>query len=63
VGRAIGGAVSPSVRWREEARDGAARAGWLDTPSGTVPTPAFMVVGTAASVKGMTPRQLRDAGA
>lgn len=40
---------------------GAARAGVLTTPHGTVQTPFFMVVGTAASVKGMTIAQLREA--
>lgn len=43
-------------------RDGAARAGLLRLPHGDVPTPAFMPVGTAATVKGMTPSMLRDAG-
>ena len=46
-----------------EARDGQARAGFLDTPHGIVQTPLFMVVGTAASVKGMTIGQLRAARA
>ncbi len=41
----------------------AARAGRLETPHGPVDTPAFMPVGTRASVKGLTPEQLRDAGA
>ncbi|MCD8352391.1 MAG: tRNA guanosine(34) transglycosylase Tgt [Planctomycetaceae bacterium] len=43
------------------ARDGRARAGVLDTPHGPVLSPFFMVVGTAASVKGMTVGQLREA--
>ncbi|MDR1612700.1 MAG: tRNA guanosine(34) transglycosylase Tgt [Planctomycetota bacterium] len=43
--------------------DGKARAGGLHTPHGTAPTPLFMVVATAASVKGMTPAQLREARA
>jgi queuine tRNA-ribosyltransferase len=44
-------------------RDGAARLGRLHTPHGTVETPLFMPVGTQATVKGLTPQQLRDAGA
>ncbi|MCD6304310.1 MAG: tRNA guanosine(34) transglycosylase Tgt, partial [Planctomycetes bacterium] len=44
------------------ATDGKARRGRLRTPSGIVETPAFMPVGTAGSVKGLTPRQLRAAG-
>ncbi len=40
-----------------------ARAGVLRTPHGLVETPVFMPVGTRASVKGILPQQLRDAGA
>lgn len=43
--------------------DGAARTGRLETPHGPIDTPAFMPVGTRASVKGLTPDQLREAGA
>ncbi len=39
-----------------------ARAGLLHTPHGAVATPAFMPVGTAGSVKGVTPDQFRAAG-
>jgi len=35
------------------ATDGAARAGSFSTPHGEVPTPAFMPVGTAGTVKGL----------
>ncbi len=47
------------------ARDGgsAARAGLLQTAHGAVETPAFMPVGTAASVKGMGQGQLEEMGA
>jgi queuine tRNA-ribosyltransferase len=45
------------------ATDGAARAGTLTTPHGTVPTPAFMPVGTQGTVKGLTPEMVREAGA
>jgi queuine tRNA-ribosyltransferase len=45
------------------ARDGAARAGRLDTAHGAVETPAFMPVGTAATVKAMTPEAVRESGA
>lgn len=45
------------------ARDGLARRGRLQTPHGAVETPAFMPVGTSASVKGVTPAQLRATGA
>jgi len=41
---------------------GKARRGLLRTPHGTAETPAFMPVGTAGTVKGVTPEQLRAAG-
>ena len=40
-----------------------ARAGTLHTPHGQLATPVFMPVGTVGSVKGVTPDQLRAAGA
>ncbi len=40
----------------------AARLGRLTTPHGVVETPAFMPVGTAGSIKGVTPDQVRAAG-
>ena len=46
-----------------QARDGRARRGRLVTPHGAVETPAFMPVGTAGAVKGVTPRDLAAAGA
>ncbi len=45
------------------ATDGAARTGRLLTAHGPVATPAFMPVGTAATVKAMTPQMLADSGA
>ncbi len=42
---------------------GHARAGVVHTPHGDIPTPAFMPVGTQATVKTMTPRDLREVGA
>jgi queuine tRNA-ribosyltransferase len=42
--------------------DGAARVGRLHTAHGVVQTPVFMAVGTQATVKGLTPQQLDDAG-
>jgi queuine tRNA-ribosyltransferase len=43
--------------------DGAARAGHVTTPHGTIETPMFMPVGTQGAVKAMTVRMLEDAGA
>jgi queuine tRNA-ribosyltransferase len=45
------------------ATDGPARAGVLRTAHGDVPTPAFMPVGTKATVKGILPDRLRELGA
>ena len=45
------------------ATDGPARAGVLHTRHGDVPTPAFMPVGTKASVKSLHPDEVRAAGA
>src|SRR5580692_8886107 len=45
------------------ARDGAARRGRLTTAHGAVETPAFMPVGTAATVKAMTPEGVAATGA
>ncbi len=45
------------------ATDGAARAGLLETAHGTIPTPAFMPVGTKATVKSLHPDEVRDLGA
>jgi queuine tRNA-ribosyltransferase len=45
------------------ATDGAARAGVLHTAHGDVPTPAFMPVGTKATVKTLDPDELRAVGA
>ncbi len=45
------------------ATDGAARAGVLRTAHGDVPTPAFMPVGTKATVKSLHPDEVRSAGA
>ena len=46
-----------------EAQDGRARVGRLSTPHGVIPTPAFAPVGTQATVKTMTPHELKDLGA
>ncbi len=45
------------------ATDGAARLGRIDTAHGPVDTPAFMPVGTAATVKAMTPDAVAATGA
>ena len=44
-------------------QDGAARRGRVTSGFGVVDTPAFMPVGTAASVKAMMPEQVASTGA
>jgi queuine tRNA-ribosyltransferase len=51
------------VSFRLTATDGSARAGVLQTAHGEVPTPAFMPVGTKATVKTLHPDEVREAGA
>jgi queuine tRNA-ribosyltransferase len=46
-----------------EATDGAARAGTLVLPHGSVRTPCFMPVGTHGTVRGLHPEEVRQAGA
>ncbi|WP_120502529.1 tRNA guanosine(34) transglycosylase Tgt [Roseovarius sp. EL26] len=45
------------------AEDGQARTGVISTPRGEIRTPAFMPVGTAATVKAMMPESVRATGA
>lgn len=45
-----------------QARDGQARKGTLWTAHGPIETPVFMAVGTKATVKAMTPEELRECG-
>jgi queuine tRNA-ribosyltransferase len=45
------------------AKDGMARAGVFHTPHGDLQTPVFAPVGTQATVKAVTPRQLEEIGA
>ena len=52
-----------SITFHIHATDGAARAGLLTTPHGQVPTPAFMPVATQASVKALSPDEVRQVGA
>ena len=51
------------IRYQLLSTDGAARRGRLHSVRGTVETPVFMPVGTAATVKTLEPRDLTEAGA
>jgi queuine tRNA-ribosyltransferase len=46
-----------------ECPDTWARAGTINTPHGSIRTPIFMPVGTQATVKSVSPEELREAGA
>jgi queuine tRNA-ribosyltransferase len=53
----------PEFEFSLEATEGSARCGTFRTPHGVVETPAFMAVGTLATVKALDPDDLRSAGA
>jgi queuine tRNA-ribosyltransferase len=55
--------MSGSFSFRVTATDGAARCGVIDTLHGKVATPAFLPVGTQATVKGLAPEAVRASGA
>ncbi|MHC5653786.1 tRNA guanosine(34) transglycosylase Tgt [Stappia sp. ICDLI1TA098] len=55
--------MSDPFSFRLIATDGMARRGEIVTPHGQVSTPAFMPVGTQATVKAMYPGQVRELGA
>lgn len=46
----------------KESKDSMARIGKIKTPHGEIETPIFMPVGTIATVKAMTPEELKDIG-
>ncbi|HEY6453230.1 MAG TPA: tRNA guanosine(34) transglycosylase Tgt [Steroidobacteraceae bacterium] len=52
----------PRLQFEVLSREGAARAGRLHLPHGTVDTPVFMPVGTYGTVKAMTPEELEALG-
>jgi queuine tRNA-ribosyltransferase len=55
--------MSEPFSFRLIGNDGAARRGQFSTPHGSVQTPAFMPVGTQATVKGLAPEAVRATGA
>ncbi len=55
--------MQPGFSFTVEATDGAARAGTLTTPHGSVSTPLFMPVATAATVKGVDCGRVGETGA
>jgi queuine tRNA-ribosyltransferase len=55
--------MTQRVSFTLHATDGQARTGVITTPRGDIRTPAFMPVGTAATVKAMMPESVRATGA
>ena len=51
------------TRFQLLSTDGRARCGLIDTAHGSIETPIFMPVGTQATVKGLTPDQVKQTGA
>lgn len=54
---------APLFHYRALGTDGGARVGEVVTPRGIIRTPAFMPVGTVATVKALYPDQVKQAGA
>lgn len=52
-----------SFSFRIRATDGRSRSAELSTPHGLIKTPAFIPVGTQATLKALTPEQLQSTGA
>ncbi len=55
--------MAKSFSFQINATDGKARTGVVKTARGDIRTPAFMPVGTAATVKAMMPESVRETGA
>jgi queuine tRNA-ribosyltransferase len=55
--------MTDAFTFRLTATDGMARLGEIGTPRGAIRTPAFMPVGTQATVKGILPETVRATGA
>ena len=62
-GLAHGNSMKEKFSFQLHATSGKARRGTISTPRGDIRTPAFMPVGTAATVKAMLPGSVRQTGA
>tara|TARA_B100000508_G_scaffold60333_1_gene47188 strand:- start:225150 stop:226346 length:1197 start_codon:yes stop_codon:yes gene_type:complete len=51
------------MKFAKTHKDGAARAGIIETAHGNIETPAFIPVGTKATIKGVHPHEVKDIGA
>ena len=61
--REMNDGTSHSLSFNQKDKHTGARLGELITPHGTFPTPMFMPVGTLATVKTMSPEELKEMGA
>src|SRR5262245_58220880 len=52
-----------ALKYKITAQDGGARVGELETAHGVINTPAFMPIGTAATVKAAFPEDVKATGA
>jgi queuine tRNA-ribosyltransferase len=55
--------MTKKLFFKKNAQDGHARTGVIQTLHGDIPTPAFMPVGTRASVKAIDPDEVKQSGA
>ena len=55
--------MTKNISYELKQTSGSARYGEITTPRGTIQTPAFMPVGTAATVKAMFPETVKETGA
>src|SRR4051794_32410817 len=62
-GKPLSAAAMARFDFSIAATDGAARTGTIRMQHGEIRTPAFMPVGTAATVKAMRPEEVRASGA
>ena len=60
---AFGFSIEAELEPRDSAQQAVGRAGVIRTPHGQIPTPAFIPVGTKATVKSVTPEAMSDLGA
>jgi len=51
------------MKFKKTHQDGVARAGIIETAHGDIHTPAFIPVGTKATVKGVHPHEVKEIGA
>ena len=61
--RGFGFSIGARLSETSSLTDAGGRTGVIETPHGTIRTPAFIAVGTKATVKTVTPEQVAEVGA